>query len=456
MNRQMVLVGFLQAQNCTNLPSSWRHPDSRADSMSADYYQEIARILEAGKFHMAFFDDRLAMPDRYGNDHAHTVEYGIRCVKMDPIVVLTTMGMVTSKLGLASTCSTTYFEPFDVARRFATLDLMTNGRAAWNVVTSVNDGEAHNMGREQHLEHDLRYDRADEFMEIVLGHWDSWEDGSLIIDKKSGRYADPTKVKRLDHTGAFFKSRGPFPVPRSQQGHPVVIQAGASGRGQRFAGRWGEVVFTAARNLANAKLGYDAIKGEAAKLGRDPDQMFLCNLVTPVCGATQAEAEDKMAVIGKLPLEIDALSLLAEALNSAFGAKGIDEPLTTEELQSMQGMIGMRDGVLKTSGKTNPTTRDFITFSGRGQTQDALVGGPKEVADRLEEMFVNRGCDGFVVAATYVPGAYADFVRHVIPELQRRGLYHKDYRGKTLRDNLGIPVPPVGAWKLGTKAVAAE
>ncbi len=187
MTRQMVMVGFLQAQNCTNLPSSWRHPESRDDSMSADYYQEIARILESGKFHMAFFDDRLAMPDRYGNDHRHTVEYGIRCVKMDPIVVLTTMGMVTEKLGLASTCSTTYYEPFDVARRFATLDLMTGGRAAWNVVTSVNDGEAHNMGRDQHLAHDLRYDRADEFMEVVLGHWDSWEDGSLLIDKKSGR-----------------------------------------------------------------------------------------------------------------------------------------------------------------------------------------------------------------------------------------------------------------------------
>ena len=348
MTRQMAMVGFLQAQNCTNLPSSWRHPESRDDSMSADYYQEIARILEAGKFHMAFFDDRLAMPDRYGNDHAHTVEYGIRCVKMDPIVVLTTMGMVTEKLGLASTCSTTYFEPFDVARRFATLDLMTNGRAAWNVVTSVNDGEAHNMGQAtQHLEHDLRYDRADEFMEVVLGHWDSWEDGSLIIDKKSGRFADPTKVKRLDHKGAFFKSRGPFTVPRSQQGHPVVIQAGASGRGQRFAGRWGEVIFTAARNLANAKQGYDAIRNEAAKAGRDPDQMFLCNLMTPVSGATKAEAEDKMALIQKLPLEIDALSLLAEGLNFDFAAKGIDEPLTTEELQGMQGMLGIRDGVLQ-------------------------------------------------------------------------------------------------------------
>ncbi|MBS0531688.1 MAG: LLM class flavin-dependent oxidoreductase [Proteobacteria bacterium] len=454
MTRQMVMVGFLQAQNCTNLPSSWRHPDSRDDSMSADYYQEIARILESGKFHMAFFDDRLAMPDRYGNDHAHTVEYGIRCVKMDPIVVLTTMGMVTTKLGLASTCSTTYYEPFDVARRFATLDLMSGGRAAWNVVTSVNDGEALNMGKDQHLEHDLRYDRADEFMEVVLGHWDSWEDGSLLIDKASGRFADPAKVKRLDHKGQFFKSRGPFTVPRSPQGHPVIVQAGASGRGQRFAGRWGEVIFTAARNLANAKQGYEAIKTEAAKAGRDPDHMFLCNLITPIAGATKAEAEDRMALIEKLPLEIDALSLLAEALNFDFAAKDIDEPLTTEELLGMQGMLGMRDGVLKLSGNPNPSARDFVKFSGRGQTQDAMVGGPKEIADRLEQMFVERGCDGFVIAATYVPGSYADFVKHVVPELQRRGLFQKDYAGNTLRENLGLPRPPAGAWR--TSAQAAE
>src|SRR5436305_9116595 len=454
MTRQMALVGFLQAQNCTNLPSSWRHPESRDDSMSADYYQEIARLLESGKLHMAFFDDRLAMPDRYGNDHAHTVEYSIRCVKMDPIVVLTMMGAASEKLGVASTCSTTYYEPFDVARRFAKLDLMSGGRAAWNVVTSVNDGEALNMGKDAHLEHDLRYDRADEFMEVVLGHWDSWQDGSLLIAKNSGRFADPAKVKRLDHKGTFFKSRGPFTVPRSAQGHPVIIQAGASGRGQRFAGRWGEVIFTAARNLPNAKQGYEAIKTEAAKAGRDPEQMFLCNLITPVAGATKAEAEDKMALIEKLPLEIDALSLLADGPNFDFAAKGIDEPLSTEELQGMQGMLGIRDGVLRTSGNPNPSTRDLIKFSGRGQTQDAIVGGPKRIADRLEEMFVGRGCDGFVIAATYVPGSYADFVKHIVPELQRRGLFHKDYVGKTLRENLGLRRQAAGAWKLRPQAAA--
>lgn len=224
-------------------------------------------------------------------------------------------------------------------------------------------------------------------------------------------------------------------------------------RGRRLNGRyWAEQVAIQSKRPA-ARQGYDATRNEAAKVGRDPDQMFLCNLTTPVCGATKSEAEDKMALIEKLPLEIDALSLLSEGLNYDFASKGIDEPLTTEELASMQGIIGIRDGVLKSSGKTNPSARDFVTFSGRGQTADAIVGGPKEIADKLEEMFTGRGCDGFVIAATYVPGSYADFVHHVVPELQRRGLFHNDYAGKTLRENLGLPRPPVGAWK--TKPLAA-
>lgn len=447
MTRQMVMVGFLQAQNCTNLPSSWRHPESRTDATSAGFYEEIGRILEEGKFHLAFFDDRLAMPDRYGGDHAHTVEYGIRCVKMDPVVTMMTMGMATKRLGLGVTCSTTYYEPFHVARMFQTVDLMTDGRAAWNVVTSVNDGEAQNMGHEEHLDHDVRYDRADEFMDVVLGHWDSWDDDALIVDKRSGRFADPKKVRRLDHKGRFFRSRGPFTVPRSPQGHPVIIQAGASGRGQRFAGRWGEIIFSSQHTIEFARQSYNAVKQEAARMGRDPDQIFICAGVMCVVGATKAEAEDKMALIEKLPLEIDALSLLAEGLNFDFAAKGMDEPLTTEELNSFQGMLTIRDHVLKVSGKANPTVRDFLKHNNRGQTHGAIVGGPKEVADRLEDLFVNRGCDGFVVAATHVPGAYADFVRHVVPEVQRRGLYHKDYAGATLRENLGLPRPAVGAWK---------
>lgn len=445
--RQMALVGFLQAQNCTNLPCSWRHPDSRTDFLSPDYYAEIGRVLEAGKFQLAFFDDRLSMPDRYGNDHSYAVEHGIRCVKMDPIVVLTVMGAATTRLGLGATCSTTYYEPFHVARLFATVDLMTQGRAAWNVVTSLNDGEALNMGRGEVTEHDLRYDKADEFMEVVHGHWDAWEDDALIVDKEHDRFADPTRVRRLDHTGRFFNSHGTFTVPRSPQGHPVVIQAGQSGRGRRFAARWGEVIFASASSVESGRRSYAELKEEAARLGRDPDSVQICSLALPVTAATKAEAEDKMAVVQQLPRDIDALALLAEGVNFDFSSKDPDEPLTDADLASLQGLQSMRDRTVAVTGKQNPTVRDFIRVSGRGRADEAIVGGPKEVADRLEEFFEARACDGFVIAATHVPGAYADFVQHVVPELQRRGLFHEDYEGPTLRENLGLPRPEIGAWQ---------
>ena len=443
--RRMILVGFLQAQNCTNIASSWRHPASRPDSWSPEFYRHIGRVLEEGRFHLGFFDDRLSMPDMYGRDHAHTVAHGIRCVKLDAVTVLTVMGMATERLGLGATYSTTYYEPFHVARVFATLDLMTHGRAAWNVVTSLNDGEAQNMGRDEVIDHDLRYDRADEFLEIVLGHWDTWEDGAIVQDKASGLFADPDKVHRLDHRGRFFASRGPFTVPRSAQGQPVIIQAGQSGRGRRFGARWGEVIFVVYPGIEAGKRDYAAFKAEVARAGRDPEHVKVTQLVNTVAAATRAEAEDKWAEIDRLPLEIDALSLLSEALNFDFARKGMDEPFTDAELAEMSGLQGIRDRVLAVN--KNPTVREFITISGRGRVHNPIVGGPKEVADRLEEWFSAPACDGFVVSATHVPGAYEDFVRHVVPELQRRGLFRRDFEGTSLRENLGVPVPARGAWR---------
>ena len=443
--RRMILVGFLQAQNCTNIASSWRHPASRTDSWSPDFYRHIGRVLEEGKFHLGFFDDRLSMPDMYGRDHAHTVAHGIRCVKLDAVTVLTVMGMATERLGLGATYSTTYYEPFHVARVFATLDLMTHGRAAWNVVTSLNDGEAQNMGRDEVIDHDARYDRADEFMEVVLGHWDAWEDDAIVQDKASGLFAVPDKVHRLDYRGRYFASRGPFTVPRSEQGHPVLIQAGQSGRGRRFGAQWGEVIFVVYPNVEAGKREYAAFKAEVARAGRDPDHVKVTQLVNTVAAATRAEAEDKWAEIDRLPLEIDALSLLSEALNFDFAKKGMDEPFTDTELAEMSGLQGIRDRVLAV--KKNPTVRDFIKISGRGRVHNPIVGDPKEVADRLEEWFAAPACDGFVLSATHVPGAYEDFVRHVVPELQRRGVFRREFEGTSLRENLGVPVPTRGAWR---------
>ena len=445
MNRQMVMVGFLQAQNCTNLVSSWRHPLSREDTWSPEYYADLGRILEEGKFQVAFFDDRLAMPDRFGNDHRHTVEHGIRCVKMDPVTVMMVMGMATKRLGLGSTRSTTYYEPFDVARTFATIDLMTNGRAAWNVVTSMNDGEALNMGKLLHPEHDSRYDRADEFMEVVMGHWTSWDDDAIVQDKKTGLFAHGDKVRRIDHKGEHFESRGPFTVPRSKQGHPVVIQAGQSGRGKKFAARWGELLFVGSPpTLDIGRANYKAMKAAIAAEGRNPDHVVIAPSAYIVCAETKMEAEDKLALTEKLTTDIDALSLLSEAMNFDFASKGIDEPFTDDELDNISGTQSMRDRVLAVSGIKNPSPRDFVKFSSRARPNKPFVGGAKEVADGLEEWITTGVCDGFVIAATHTPGTYAEFVKYVVPELQRRGLYHKDYRGETLRENLGIPIPRIG------------
>src|SRR5579872_1512074 len=391
--RQMVLVGFLQAQNCTNHPSSWRHPQSRTDSWSADFYRHIGRVLEEGKFHFGFFDDRLSMPDMYGRNHGHTVQHGIRCVKLDALTVLTVMGMATERLGLGATYSTSYYEPFHVARTFATLDLMTGGRAAWNVVTSMNDGEALNMGHSEHLEHDTRYDRADEFMQVVLGHWNSWDDDAIVIDKKTGLFAHPEKVRRLDHQGKWFRSRGPFTVPRSPQGQPVVIQAGQSGRGKHFSARWGELVFVSTHtSIEHGKQLYREMKDDVASQGRDPDKFFITPSAYVVCAATKAEAEDKMALIETLATDEDALSLLSEAMNFDFASKGIDEPFTDEELENVSGTQSMRDRVLTASGIKNPTPRDFIRFSRRARPNKPFIGGPKEVADGLEEWFSTGVC----------------------------------------------------------------
>ncbi len=445
--RQMTLVGFLQAQNCSNFVASWRHPEAAADFTSAEYYRRIARTLEAGKFHLGFFDDRLAMPDRYGGDHRHTVANGIRCVKMDPVTILTVMGMATERLGLGATYSTTYYEPFHVARVFATLDLMTGGRAAWNVVTSVNDGEALNMGLAEHMGHDARYDRADEFLQVVLGHWDTWEDDALVVDKASGLFAHPEKVHRLDHAGTFFHSRGPFTVPRSAQGHPVLIQAGQSGRGLRFAARWAELIFVAYHDIARARVDYAAFKALVAETGRDPASVKLATAIYPVVAATRAEAEDKLALIERLPRDIDRLSLLSEALNFDFARKGLDEAFSDEELASITGIQGLRDRVVQRSGKRNPTVREFMEVSGRGTLREHPIfcGSPRDVADQMEAWFTAPACDGYVIAASHVPGTYEDFVRFVVPELQRRGLHQIDYTGPTLRENLGLPRPPIGA-----------
>jgi FMN-dependent oxidoreductase (nitrilotriacetate monooxygenase family) len=243
-NGTMHLCGFLIAGPVVHSHAIWRNPEHPTDFLSLAHYVEIAKLLERGKFDFLFFADRLAIADRYGASHRTGIRYGDQdATRMDPIPVLGALAAVTTRIGLGATRSTTYDAPYNIAREFATLDHISAGRAAWNVVTSMNDGEALNFGDVPHLGHDERYDRADEFMEVAFGLWDTWEEGALVLDRAKGIYADPDKVHYLNHRGRWSQSRGPLNIPRSPQGRPVVIQAGSSGRGKAFAARWSEVIF---------------------------------------------------------------------------------------------------------------------------------------------------------------------------------------------------------------------
>jgi FMN-dependent oxidoreductase (nitrilotriacetate monooxygenase family) len=434
------MVGFMQAQNCSNYPASWRHHQSAGDFLTPDYYQRIARALEDGKFHLGFFDDRLALPDIYGADHKEAVKNGIRVVKMDPVPILATMAMSTKNLGLAATISTTYYNAFHIARTMMTLDHMTGGRAGWNVVTSLNDSEAFNMGAAGTIEHDRRYDRADELMTNIIDMWGAWDSDAILFDKENGVFADPEKVRSYDFQGEWFQTRGTFTVPPSPQGHPVIVQAGQSGRGRQFACEWGEVIFTIQNNVDRGVQVRNEMRKEAAQQGRDPDTIAICPAVYVTTGETQAIAEDKYAYVNNLAKPIDGLTLLSEVLNFDFATKGYDEPFTDEELGSINGLRGILDKVVRLSGKSNPTLKDFVDHSGRGTVHEAphIVGDPKQVADELEKWFTEGAADGFVLFAAHTPGAYEEFSRYVVPELQRRGIYHDDYAGPTLRGNLGF------------------
>ena len=320
--RQMVLVAFMQASNCSNYPASWRHPATDQHFLTPGYYQHIARLLEAGLFHLAFFDDRLAMPSQYGDSFAEAVQHGIRAVKLDLVPVMTAMLLATQHLGVGATYST----PFHVARLFATLDHLSGGRAAWNIVTSLNDAEAHNFGRARHEEHETRYDQADEFVEIVTGLWQTWEDGALLLDRAQERFADPTRVHRLDYQGQWFQAQGPLTVPRTPQGRPVLIQAGQSQRGRDFAARWGELIFVITPTFEVGQALYADVRARAARYGRDPETLTIAPALYIVVGETDAMARDKLAYVQSLARPVDALVLLSELMNYDFARHALDEP----------------------------------------------------------------------------------------------------------------------------------
>jgi len=443
VKRQMSLVGFMQAGNVTVYAGSWRHPATEHGFLDQRYYQKLGRTLEDGCFDLMFFDDRLAMPGIYGGSVADAVRLGARPVKLDLSIVLGLVAGATQHIGLGATYSTTYYSPFHVARTFATLDHLSSGRAAWNVVTSVNDSEAQNYGVELHLGHDARYDRADEFLEATTGLWDTWADDALVLDRVGGTFADPSKVRELNHAGEYFRVRGPLTVPRSPQGRPVLLQAGSSGRGRDFAARWAELVFTGDPNIDIARAHYKDQKDRIAELGRDPGTVRMCPMTYTVVGESRAHAEEREQVfLNELVDPTASLALLSELMNYDFSGMELDAPITDELVQSVSGIHGLVQNLRQHIGET-VTLGDLAGHRATLLQGPRFVGTATDVADQMEEWFDSNACDGFVIAATHVPGAYEDIVRLVVPELQRRGVFRERYTGATLRDHLGLARPEV-------------
>ncbi len=439
--RQMSLVGFMQAGSTTVYAGSWRHPATEHGFLSASYYAKLARTLEEGCFDLMFFDDRLAMPGIYGGSVADAVRLGARPVKLDLSIVLGVAAAATRSIGLGATYSTTYYSPFHVARTFATLDHLSGGRAAWNVVTSVNDGEAQNFGVKEHLAHDSRYDRADEFLEATLGLWDTWEDDALVLDRATPLFAHPEKVHELNYEGKWLSTRGPLTVPRSPQGRPVLLQAGSSGRGREFAARWAELIFTGDPDVDVARSHYKDQKERIATAGRDPSTVRMMPMAYTVVGESKAHAEEREQVLlNDLVDPTASLTLLSELMNYDFSSMTLDTVISDDLIASVSGIRGLVQNLRQHIGE-NVTLADLASHRATLLQGPRFVGTGPEVADQMEAWLNEGACDGFVIAATHVPGAYEDVVRMVVPELQRRGLFRERYSGATLRENLGLARP---------------
>ncbi|MQA14886.1 MAG: NtaA/DmoA family FMN-dependent monooxygenase [Pseudonocardiaceae bacterium] len=438
----MALVAFMQASNVSVYSGSWRYPASEHGFLDLRYYQKIARTLEEGTFDLMFFDDRLAMPAIYGNSVAEAVRYGARPVKLDLTAVLGVAAAATDHLGLGATYSTTYYPPYHVARTFATLDHLSGGRAAWNVVTSVNDAEARNFGVEAHLDHDARYDRAEEFIQVVSRLWDSWEDDALVLDREAGEFADPSKVHELHHKGPYFQVRGPLTVPRPPQGRPPIIQAGSSGRGRDFAARWADLIFTGDPSLQVAQEHYRDQKDRIAAHGRDPDAVRVLPMAYTIVGETEAAAREKEDVfLNRLVHPMASLALLSELTNYDFSGHSLDDPVTDELIESVSGVRGLVQGVRRHVGDATLTLRMLASHRATLLQGPRFVGTGPQVAEQMQQWFDDEACDGFVLAATHLPGTFEEFVRMAVPELRRRGVFRSEYTGTTLREHLGLDRP---------------
>lgn len=432
-SRQLKLGAFMRPSSIHT--GAWRYPGAFPDSnFNFAHLKRFAQTLERGKFDAFFMADHLAvlnMPIE-ALKRSHTV------TSFEPFTLLSALAATTERIGLVATASTTFDQPFHIARRFASLDHLSGGRAGWNIVTTSNPDAALNFGLDDHMEHDERYRRAREFYDVVTGLWDSFADDAFLRDVESGLYFDPDRMHVLDHKGKYLSVRGPLNVARPVQGWPVIVQAGASDAGRQLAAETAEVVFAAGGSIESARKFYADVKGRAVKAGRNPDHIKILPGAFVVTGRTDEEAREKRARLDSLVHYDSAIASLSVALGTDASRFDPDGPLP--DIPDTNASKSSRERTIELATRENLTVRQLAQRLG-GYGGHAFVGTPQTIADGMQEWLETEACDGFNVMFPYLPGGLDDFVEQVVPELQRRGIFRREYEGPTLRDQLGLPRP---------------
>ena len=432
--RQLKLGAFMRPVSIHT--GAWRYPGAFPDAnFNFGHYKRFIQTLERGRFDAFFMADHLALLNMpvEALKRSHTVS------SFDPLTLLPALAAVTEHIGLIATASTTYNEPYHIARKFASLDHISGGRAGWNLVTTSNPDAALNFGQDEHMAHGERYQRAREFYDVVTGLWDGWADDALVRDVDSGIFFDPDRVRPLNHEGPEFKVRGPLNVARPIQGWPVIVQAGASEAGKQVAAETAEAVFAGVATLADGQRLYADIKGRMPALGRDPEHLKLLPGCFVVVGDTVEEARAKRAHLDSLVHYDSAIASLSIALGTDASSFDPDAPLPP--IPDTNASKSGRERAIALAEREGLTVRQLAQRLG-GYGGLAMVGTPASIADEMEAWLEGRAADGFNIMFPWLPGGLDDFVDRVVPELQRRGLFRREYEGRTLRENLGLPRPP--------------
>jgi len=415
--------------------AAWRHPDVPANgSLSYEYFLNNALKAEAAKFDMIFFADGLGI--RATDNPPGSLARDMRNAELEPLTLLAALAAKTSNIGLVATASTTYNEPFHIARKYASIDHISGGRVGWNVVTSWSDEEAKNFSRDTHIGYEELYERADEFVEVVKSLWGSWEDDAFIRDKESGIFYDESKLHVPNYVGKHFKVRGPLNSARTPQGRPLLVQAGASEAGKELAARAADLVYSNSHNIADAQAYYSDLKGRLAAHGRDGGQLLIMPGVMPIVGSTRREAQDKFDQLQDLIDPKLGLASLYNALGD-LSHLPLDEeiPLCVAPTRNVRSIA---DNILAMARTEKLTLRQLYKRVAATYTVRLIVGTPEDIADDLQNWFENKAADGFNICPATLPHGIDDMAKFVVPELQRRGLFRKEYESKTLRGNLGL------------------